>query len=145
MCFDHYKQTHDKTKQKYIHVINFFHTGMVKSTSLFLYLFLTFSISMYIMCVCLFSALSRRVGALQISIIIITIICFYIFVSAFSEGVLFCASSPSACLLCYEGCQRSAKKDVVQRIKRSRTNIALRVDGGRSSPAARERQRPCTE
>ena len=26
---------------------------------------------MYIMCVCLFSALSRRVGALQISIIII--------------------------------------------------------------------------
>ena len=30
----------------------------------------TFSISMYIMCVCLFSALSRRVGALQISIII---------------------------------------------------------------------------
>ena len=31
----------------------------------------TFSISMYIMCVCLFSALSRRVGALQISIIII--------------------------------------------------------------------------
>ena len=31
----------------------------------------TFSISMYIMCVCLFSALSRRVGALQIAIIII--------------------------------------------------------------------------
>ena len=29
---------------------------------------------MYIMCVCLFSALSRRVGALQISIIIIIII-----------------------------------------------------------------------
>ena len=29
------------------------------------------SISMYIMCVCLFSTLSRRVGALQISIIII--------------------------------------------------------------------------
>ena len=28
---------------------------------------------MYIMCVCLFSALSRRVGALQISIIIIII------------------------------------------------------------------------
>ena len=28
----------------------------------------TFSISMYIMCVCLFSALSRKVGALQISI-----------------------------------------------------------------------------
>ena len=38
----------------------------------FLYIFLiTFSISMYIMCVCLFSALSRWVGALQISIIII--------------------------------------------------------------------------
>ena len=32
---------------------------------------ITFSISMYIMCVCLFSALSRRVDALQISIIII--------------------------------------------------------------------------
>ena len=32
------------------------------------------SISMYIMCVCLFSALSRRVGSLQISIIIIIII-----------------------------------------------------------------------
>ena len=34
---------------------------------------ITFCISMYIMCVCLFSALSRRVGALQISIIIIII------------------------------------------------------------------------
>ena len=34
---------------------------------------ITFSISMYIMCVCLFSALSRRVGALQISIIIINV------------------------------------------------------------------------
>ena len=34
-------------------------------------MWITFSISMYIMCVCLFSALSRRVGALQISIIII--------------------------------------------------------------------------
>ena len=33
---------------------------------------ITFSISMYIMCVCLFTALSRRVGALQISIIINT-------------------------------------------------------------------------
>ena len=32
---------------------------------------ITFSISMYIMCVCLFSTLSCRVGALQISIIII--------------------------------------------------------------------------
>ena len=36
---------------------------------------ITFSISMNIMCVCLFSALSRRVGALQISIIIIVIKC----------------------------------------------------------------------
>ena len=32
---------------------------------------------MYIMCVCLFSALSRRVGALQMSIIIIIIIIYY--------------------------------------------------------------------
>ena len=32
-----------------------------------------FSISMYIMCVCLFSALSRRVDALQIIIIIIIV------------------------------------------------------------------------
>ena len=32
---------------------------------------ITFFISMYIMCVCLFSALNRRAGALQISIIII--------------------------------------------------------------------------
>ena len=37
----------------------------------FLSFLITFSISMYIMCVCLFSALSRTVGALQISIIII--------------------------------------------------------------------------
>ena len=34
---------------------------------------MTFSISMYILCVCLFRAFSRRVGALQISIIIIII------------------------------------------------------------------------
>ena len=34
---------------------------------------------MYIMCVCLFSALSRRVGALQISIIIIIIIIIIIY------------------------------------------------------------------
>ena len=40
-------------------------------TPLFLVFLITFSISMYIMCVCLFSALSRRVGALQMSIIII--------------------------------------------------------------------------
>ena len=37
----------------------------------FFIFFITFSILMYIMCVCLFSTLSRRVGALQISIIII--------------------------------------------------------------------------
>ena len=39
--------------------------------SIFFFFLITFSISMCIMCVCLFSALSRRVGALQISIIII--------------------------------------------------------------------------
>ena len=46
---------------------------MLEHLSIYTYLFvwITFSISMYIMCVCLFSALSRRVGALQISIIII--------------------------------------------------------------------------
>ena len=44
----------------------------IYTSSFFLSLFLiTFSISMYIMYVCLFSALNRRVGALQISIIII--------------------------------------------------------------------------
>ena len=49
---------------------------MLEHLSIYTYLFfgITFSISMYIMCVCLFSALSRRVGALQISIIIIIII-----------------------------------------------------------------------
>ena len=36
-------------------------------------IYITFSVSMYIMCVCLFSALSRRVGTLQITIIIIII------------------------------------------------------------------------
>ena len=43
------------------------------SVSIFLFYFTTDNISilMYIMYVCLFSALSRRVGALQISIIII--------------------------------------------------------------------------
>ena len=44
---------------------------------------ITFSISMYIMCVCLFSALSRRVGALQISIIIIICQC----TTAYVHGV----------------------------------------------------------
>ena len=41
----------------------------------YIYIFfgITFSISVYIMCACLFSALSRRVGALQMSIIIIII------------------------------------------------------------------------
>ena len=48
------------------------HYDPVQSVSpLFFFFLITFSISMYIMCVCLFSALSRRVGALQISIIII--------------------------------------------------------------------------
>ena len=37
----------------------------------FFFFLITFSILMYIMCVCLFSALSHRVGALQISIVII--------------------------------------------------------------------------
>ena len=39
----------------------------------FFFFWIKFSISMYIMCVCLFSALSCRVGTLQISIIIIII------------------------------------------------------------------------
>ena len=48
-------------------------------------LLITFSISMYIMCVilCLFSALSRRAGALQISIIIIIIIMVMTVVSSY--------------------------------------------------------------
>ena len=47
---------------------------MLEHLSIYIYKkMVTFSISMYIMCVCLFSALSRRVGALQISIIIIII------------------------------------------------------------------------
>ena len=37
----------------------------------FFFFLITFSILMYIMCVCLFSALSHRVGALQISMVII--------------------------------------------------------------------------
>ena len=44
------------------------------SSYFFIFFFITFSISMYIMCVCLFSALGSRVDALQISIIIIIII-----------------------------------------------------------------------
>ena len=45
---------------------------MLEHLSIYAYIFfwITFSISMYIMCVCLFSALSHRLGALQISIII---------------------------------------------------------------------------
>ena len=39
-----------------------------------IYFCVTFFISVYIMCVCLFRALSYRVGALQISIIIFIII-----------------------------------------------------------------------
>ena len=46
---------------------------MLEHLSIYIF-WITFSISMYIMRVCLFSALSRRVGALQISIIIIIII-----------------------------------------------------------------------
>ena len=42
---------------------------------------------MYIMCVCLFSALSRRVGALHISIIIIIIHRAYIYTGS-SQGVV---------------------------------------------------------
>ena len=44
--------------------------------SLFVKLLITFSILIYLMCVtlCLISALSRRVGALQISIIIIIVL-----------------------------------------------------------------------
>ena len=38
---------------------------------IYIKIWITFSISMYIMCVCLFSTLSCRAGALQISIIII--------------------------------------------------------------------------
>ena len=49
---------------------------MLEHLSIYIHSFFVFvldniSISMYIVCVCLFSALSRRVGALQISIIII--------------------------------------------------------------------------
>ena len=46
---------------------------MLEHLSIYTYLlfWITFSISMCIMCVCLFSALSRSLGALQISIIII--------------------------------------------------------------------------
>ena len=49
----------------------------------FVKLLVTFSISMYITCVilCLFSSVGRRVGALQISIIIIIIRLIIIFVS----------------------------------------------------------------
>ena len=47
---------------------------MLEHLSIYIFIFLiTFSISMYIMCVRLFSALNRRVGALQISIIMIKI------------------------------------------------------------------------
>ena len=45
----------------------------------------TFSISMYIMCVCLFSALSRWVGALQISMIIIIIVKYTVALLDFSN------------------------------------------------------------
>ena len=43
---------------------------------------------MYIMCVCLFSTLSHRVSALQISIIIVTIMHHWFYVSDFCSPVL---------------------------------------------------------
>ena len=43
---------------------------------------ITFSISVYIMCVCLFSALSRRVGALHIAMIIVI----YVAIQVMVEG-----------------------------------------------------------
>ena len=47
---------------------------MLEHLSIYIFIFwITFSISMYIMCVCLLSALNCRVGALQISITIIKI------------------------------------------------------------------------
>ena len=48
---------------------------------------ITFSISKYIMCVCLFSGLSRRVGALQISIIIINVGGFSLVIAWFQLSV----------------------------------------------------------
>ena len=62
-----FHQTH------WLHYVLAFIKCFFKAFLIFL-LLVTFSISMYIMCVtlCLFSALSCRVGALQISIIIIT-------------------------------------------------------------------------
>ena len=52
--------------------VHLLHYIMLEHLSLYtLFFLITFSISMYIMCVCLFSALSCRAGALQISIIII--------------------------------------------------------------------------
>ena len=55
--------------------VHLFHNYVfcVTLVDIYTYLFfgITFSISMYITCVCLFSTLSRRVGALQISIVII--------------------------------------------------------------------------
>ena len=50
------------------------HLSIYIKKMFFFFFWITFSISMYIKCVCLFSALSRRVGALQISIITIIII-----------------------------------------------------------------------
>ena len=52
--------------------VHFLHNYAWTLVDIYIFIFwIIFSISMYIMCVCLFSALSRRVGALQISIIII--------------------------------------------------------------------------
>ena len=67
---------------------------MLEHLSIYTYLivWITFSISMYIMCVCLFSASSHRVGALQISIIIIkrSYACQILFLSSFVD-VLCCS------------------------------------------------------
>ena len=56
---------------------HFLSTSLKKKLFDLFFFLITFSISMYIMCICLFSALSHRVDALQISMIIIkrTLIC----------------------------------------------------------------------
>ena len=60
----------------------------------YLYFWITFSISMYIMCVCLFSALSHRVGALQISIIIIISLTGYFVFAPVQELEHLCLHAP---------------------------------------------------
>ena len=60
---------------------------------------------MYIMCVCLFSALSRRVGALQISIIIIIII---IKLSQHSPQMRSCAETANPVRHSHRPCRQMA-------------------------------------